>query len=352
MAYKNDLQLAFSGKEIATQRIAIIDSTSFDDETSKQFSKRRREKCQKMLHRSEERIAEIKSRIAEDISAKKLELENYNNEVTQVNTQYKLGELSPEEREKRVNTIRKKYDKVRDGAVELQQLSRASTSSEVGGQIPIDIDKEVDEFGNIIKKAGLNLPTNIPFDISVPDDVLSKVNYNDISTQVQGLSRGNILSLLGAIGGIIAIFLPWLGIGFAALKKDVFSLHALSGLINDVVQLAKLANTFDAGIPSEYLLIGSILSHCWLVLLVLLLVCCYFSIQGRGALTHVGVGSLQFVILIGLYWMFFQTLQSWKEEFPELGALIASGYHIEYGFFIAFLFAILLFYGGMCELKE
>jgi len=50
---------------------------------------------------------------------------------------------------------------------------------EIGGRIPIDIDKDVDEFGNIIKEAGLNLPKNIPINNSMPDDMPSKGDFDD-----------------------------------------------------------------------------------------------------------------------------------------------------------------------------
>ena len=169
MTYKNELQLAFSGKEIAMQKISIIESTTFNDKTAEQFSRRRREQYQKLLDRSEERIAEIKSRIAEDIGAKKLQLENYKNERTQVNTRYKLGEIPYEQHEKLENGIKKKFDKAKAEAAALEQLYGASRSSEIGGQVPFDIDKDVDGFGNIIKKAGLSLPTKMPIDISMSD---------------------------------------------------------------------------------------------------------------------------------------------------------------------------------------
>ena len=109
MAYKNELQLALSGKETASKRIAIIDSTTFTDETAERFGKRRREQYQKLLEKSEERITEIKSRIAEDISAKKLQLEGFRKEKTHINTRYQLGEISSEEREKGENRLRKKF---------------------------------------------------------------------------------------------------------------------------------------------------------------------------------------------------------------------------------------------------
>ena len=57
--------MAFSGKKIASQRIYIIESTVFENETAEPFSKRRREKYQKLLEQSETRIADIKGRIAE-----------------------------------------------------------------------------------------------------------------------------------------------------------------------------------------------------------------------------------------------------------------------------------------------
>ena len=206
MAYIDDLKLALSGKEIASQRIAIIESTTCNDETSEQFSKRRREQYQKLLDRSEEKIAEIKSRIAEDIGEKKFQLEGYKNERTEVNTRYKLGEIPYEQHEKIENGIKKKFDKAKAEAEALQHLYGVSRSSEIGGQIPIDIEKDVDEFGNIIKKAGLSLPTNIPVNISMPD-VSMPDTLRNISIPKLNLIRGNSMLLVGAIGGIVAILI-------------------------------------------------------------------------------------------------------------------------------------------------
>jgi len=226
MTYKKDLQLAFSGKEIASQRIEIIESTVFENETAEQFSRGRREKYQKLLEQSDKKISEIKSRIAEDISAKKFQLENFQNERTQVNTRYKLGELSYEEHEKIENGIRKKFEKVRNEASALQQLYETSTSSEIGGQIPLDIDKDVDDYGNIIKKSGMQIPS-IPTDFRVPSgisdgvsDIVSKVKQHDgISIQGINLSRGNLISLVGAIGVIIVIL--FLASAFTSSAEDL-----------------------------------------------------------------------------------------------------------------------------------
>ena len=149
---KKDLQFAFSGKEIASQRIAIIDSTEFTDETAERFSRGRREKYQKLLEQSNMKIADTKSKIAEDISAKKFQLESFKNERAQVNTLYQLGEISFEEHERIENGIKKKFDKVKAEATALQQLYEVSRSSEIGGLVPLDIDKDVDAYGNIIKK--------------------------------------------------------------------------------------------------------------------------------------------------------------------------------------------------------
>ena len=73
MAHKDDLRLAFSGKEIASERIALIESTIFENETAEQFSRERCETYQKVLEQSEKKISEIKSRIAEYLSTKKFE---------------------------------------------------------------------------------------------------------------------------------------------------------------------------------------------------------------------------------------------------------------------------------------
>ena len=212
MAYKDDLRLAFSGKEIALERIALIESTVFENETAEQFSRKRREKYQKLLEQSDMRISEIKSRIAEDISAKRFQLEDFQNERTQVTTRYQLREISHEEHEKIEAGIRKKFDKVRAEADALQQLCEASTSSEIGGRIPIDIEKDVDDYGNIIRKSGIQMP-NVPTNFRVPSDIsdsvsdiISKVKRPDnISIQGLDLSRNNLIALAGAIGVLLII---------------------------------------------------------------------------------------------------------------------------------------------------
>ena len=48
MNYQNKLQLTFSGKEFAMQRIAIIESTNFNDEVAERFGRERREKYQSL----------------------------------------------------------------------------------------------------------------------------------------------------------------------------------------------------------------------------------------------------------------------------------------------------------------
>lgn len=157
MAYKNDLQLAFSGKEIASQRIEIIESTVFDSEAAESFSKERRVKYQKLLDTSKERIAEIKSKIAEDIGVKQLQLDEYEKEMTELDARHTLGELSFDEYEKKRSAITKKSSKVDLEIGELRHLLDASGSAEVGGKIAIDIDKEVDESGNITMGSSINL---------------------------------------------------------------------------------------------------------------------------------------------------------------------------------------------------
>ena len=167
--------------------------------------------------------------------------------------------------------------------------------------------------------------------------------HDSISIQGLNLSRGNLMSLIGAIGGIIAIFLPWIGIGFASWK-DLYSLHALSVLISDSIQL--LHAFFGIDLPFELSLIVSILTHYWILLLVLLVVCCYFSIQGGGAQTHAFVGTLQILMLVGLYVTCFIEIENIQSR------LFGSLFHFEYGFYISFLCALLLFEGGVNELGE
>ena len=194
MTHKNELQLAFSGKEIASERIAVIDATELNDEHVERLSRDRREKYQKLLEQSEKRIPVIKSSIAEDISGKQFQLEGFKRERTEVTTRYQLGEISYEECEKLENGIKKKFDEVKAEAEALQQLYYASTSSEIGGQIPIDIDKDVDNYGNIIKKPGSDTSSTRTVLPSLPNII-----------SIQSLSHRNLILLLGVIGALLVI---------------------------------------------------------------------------------------------------------------------------------------------------
>jgi hypothetical protein len=217
MTHKNDLQLAYSGREIALQRIEIIDSSVFYDQAARNYSKEKakRKKYQRLLEKSDEKIAEIKSKITEDITAKKLQLDESKMVYNQVSTRHKRGEISLEECEKQQNILQKKYDRIKQEAVELDRLLNSSSSSEVGGQIPIDIEIEVDGYGNINRKmAGLNIPNEIK---TPSTDTFSNINdpvFNTFSnvnmptstsTQGMNINRNNLIFLLCLIGGLLAI---------------------------------------------------------------------------------------------------------------------------------------------------
>jgi hypothetical protein len=360
MAYKNDLQLAYSGREIATQRIEIIDSTVFDDQAARSYSEARRTKYQRLLEKSDEKIAEIKGKITEDIGVKKLQLDESKTAYNQVSTRYKLGEISLQECEKQQNILQRKYDRVKQEGVELSQLLDTSRSLEVGGQIPIDIDKEVDGYGNINRKmAGLNISSDIKMpnidafsNVKMPDfGGFSNRNVpNNISIQGLNLSRGSFISLIGSIGGLIAIFLPWIGIRAWYGVGETASLYGLSQLMN---QLFLLASAFD---PGSVPLFARLFAYYWIFLLLLLAVSVYFSVQGGGAFAHIGIGALQLGGLFAFFVGFVYMVQSMQNELMGYSSSLASSmsslFQIEFGFYMAIIFAFMLIFGGFIEWKE
>jgi hypothetical protein len=335
MVYKNDLQLAYSGREIALQRIEIIDSTVFNDQSGRKYSETRRNKYQRLLEKSAEKISAIKSRIRDDIAAKKIQLEEYKTESNHVDTRYKLGEISLQECEREQNILQKKYDRVKQEAVELDRLLETSKSLEIGGQIVIDIEKEVDDHGNINRKTA---PLNIPSDVKIPNiDAFSYVNVlSGISTQGLSFSRGNLLSLFGSIGGIIAIFLPWIVLQTMYGGYLPLSLYGLSEYYKQLLSISSFVNGEAMGF------FGVFASYS-LILLLLLLVCVFFSTLGRGALAHlahVGIGAMQFGMLL----LFFSGMAILSQE----GIPSTPGH----GYYVAIIFSLVLIYGGITEWRE
>ena len=179
--------------------------------------------------------------------------------------------------------------------------------------------------------------------------------FDEISILGIDLSRGNLFSLIGSIGGIIAIFLPWISITIPLVGRQGISLLGLSDLINT---LSQLSNTFNPGSLPPYV---SMFSFYWFILLGLLLVCCYFSINNIdeiGKLAHIGVGVLQIVVLILFYIMYLEILNELKDQMVAydfglgLASMVTSLLYIGYGYYVAFLCAILLIIGGIYELNE
>ena len=206
MTHKSDLQLAFSGKEIASQRIKEINSRIFDDQSEKHA------KYQKLLNKSEAWVSEIKRRIVEDIDIRKQQLEELKEEFSQINTGYEFGKITIEAWEKQRKLIRKKHDRVKAEGIQLNKLLKASTSSDLGGQIPIDIDTDVDEYG-YIRKNQAPVPDNDAASNLHDSQELDTSQGEAWSSVLIGLVVGLVLAHLSTaaigwlIGGIIAGFL-------------------------------------------------------------------------------------------------------------------------------------------------
>jgi len=161
---------------------------------------------------------------------------------------------------------------------------------------------------------------------------------------IRGFSLGNLISLIGATLGIIAIFLPWIEFTVPLLERQIISLYGLSDIFK---LLSQLIYTFTQG-PLHASVSG--LSYSWLLLLCLLLVCGYSSISGKGTFVHIGVGLLQIGILVLFYRMFIGISGYVVIISSFVPGLIV--FQIGYGFYIAFICALLLIIGGICELRE
>jgi len=165
-----------------------------------------------------------------------------------------------------------------------------------------------------------------------------------ISIQGINLSLGNLISLVGAFGGSIAIFLPWIIIVIPLFEKQMISLYGLSDIFKVVSQLVYV---FNQGSVHAYI---SSLSYSWFILLCLLLLCGYCSISGRGKLVHIGIGLLQIGILALFYRMFLGISGYISKIVSIVPGLIT--FQIGYGFYIALICALLLIIGGIYEFRE
>lgn len=153
MNYKRSLQIAFSKKEKSEKQLKKLETFEAADEDESVYIRNTQEKHKKNLLESKNEILEIKQKIDDEIAEKKEILLQYTKEYNNLNTALKVGEITQEESDKKVDRIKKKFEKDNEKLAELTLLKKSTSSGDVGGFIDPDKAKNplLDQIKGILK---------------------------------------------------------------------------------------------------------------------------------------------------------------------------------------------------------
>ena len=134
---EKELQLALSEKERAETLLSNLEKLKEEgtiDET--QYESMKSEYTQ-MLNSANTEIEQIKSEINREIGSEQRDLGVYKQELSNLEVRFKVGELGAEEYRKSEQRTRSKLDKIETKLSELNKLSEAKSSADLGGPIAV-----------------------------------------------------------------------------------------------------------------------------------------------------------------------------------------------------------------------
>lgn len=300
MNFRKALQEAFSKKERAERLLANLDALKKDkaiDET--QYTSMKNEYA-KTLNEANLEIGNIKNTITVELAARQRDLDIFNQELNNLETRFKVGELNADAYQKANQRARQKSQKIEQKITELKGFADSKSSMEVGGYIDISTKKG---------RAGTAISLT---------DFFSFASLQEVTS-----SKGRLLALIGGILLVISVFLPWACVktyGFSACGSAIGGWEGALGLLMGAI-----------AIGSTFLATG--------------------RIRGIG---HVLPGVVGIIIVLSVAGEVSQALSVATSTLGPFGEYVEEmvSASIEVGVYLSAIAAILMIIGGIIELKE
>jgi len=243
---KRELQRAFSIKEKYEGVLANLDVLNAEESIpDDQFNSMKAE-YQQSIEQAIETINRVKTKLAEDIQAEETNIQRQNQELQNLKTRFKVGEITADDLQKAEQRIQRKVQRSQAIIEDLEHLHASKSSADVGGYIDAKT------------RTGLSGPISFSA-VSIPhmDHILSAIrgttitDFSEFRTDMNEILKSP-LDLVGPAGGVIlliSIFLPWFSIlGFSQSLTDMAGLSSEIGLIVLIELIAALV-----GIASVFL---------------------------------------------------------------------------------------------------
>lgn len=300
---EHELQRAFSTKEKFEKLLANLDELKVEESIPDDLFNSMKTEYQQSLKQAIETINQVKKKLEGDIQTEEINIQRYNQELQNLDTRFKVGEITAENLQKAEQRIQRIMQRSLALVEELRRLQASQSSADVGGYIDT-------RTGG--RAGGAPLAGSLTFStVSVPrmDNVLSAIqgtsitDFSEFRTDLNEILRSP-LDLIGPTGGLIlfiSIFLPW--ISAMIFSQSLTDLAGLSSGIGLLVLIEVIAAIM--GIGSIFLvwenargIILTAIGAITLVMAVILIPALFDSYVGSGIFSSV-VGIGYYVNIIG-----------------------------------------------------
>lgn len=300
---EHELQRAFSTKEKFEKLLANLDELKVEESIPDDLFNSMKTEYQQSLKQAIETINQVKKKLEGDIQTEEINIQRYDQELQNLDTRFKVGEITAENLQKAEQRIQRIMQRSLALVEELRRLQASQSSADVGGYIDT-------RTGG--RAGGAPLAGSLTFStVSVPrmDNVLSAIqgtsitDFSEFRTDLNEILRSP-LDLIGPTGGLIlfiSIFLPW--ISAMIFSQSLTDLAGLSSGIGLLVLIEVIAAIM--GIGSIFLvwenargIILTAIGAITLVIAVILIPALFDSYVGSGIFSSV-VGIGYYVNIIG-----------------------------------------------------
>ncbi len=250
-----------------------------------------------------ETINQVKKKLEGDVQTEEINIQRYNQELQNLDTRFKVGEITAENLQKAEQRIQRIMQRSLALVEELRRLRASQSSADVGGYIDT---KTGGRAGGAPLAGSLTFST-----VSAPrmDNIRSAIqgtsitDFSEFRTDLNEI-LSSPLELIGPTGGLIlfiSIFLPW--ISATIFSQSLTDLAGLSSGIGLLVLIEVIAAIM--GIGSIFLvwenargIILTAIGAITLVMAVILIPALFDSYVGSGIFSSV-VGIGYYVNIIG-----------------------------------------------------
>lgn len=300
---ERELQRAFSTKEKFEKLLANLDELKVEESIPDDLFNSMKTEYQQSLKQAIETINQVKKKLEGDVQTEEINIQRYNQELQNLDTRFKVGEITAENLQKAEQRIQRIMQRSLALVEELRRLQASQSSADVGGYIDT-------RTGG--RAGGAPLAGSLTFStVSAPrmDNIRSAIqgtsitDFSEFRTDLNEI-LSSPLELIGPTGGLIlfiSIFLPW--ISATIFSQSLTDLAGLSSGIGLLVLIEVIAAIM--GIGSIFLvwenargIILTAIGAITLVMAVILIPALFDSYVGSGIFSSV-VGIGYYVNIIG-----------------------------------------------------